>query len=142
MPSKDADSRGARPDAPRGRNPREAGVGASNGMARREPSGPEMLALMEAVVGRENMWSAFKRVEANQGAPGVDGMPVSELRGYLREHWPGIKEELLEGRYIPSPVRKVEIPQPGGKGVRQLGIPTVLDRLIQQALHQVLSPIF
>jgi RNA-directed DNA polymerase len=108
----------------------------------REHSGPERLALMEAVVGRENMWSALKRVEANKGAPGVDGLAVSELRGFLREHWPRIRAELLDGRYQPSPVRGVEIPKPGGKGVRQLGIPTVLDRLIQQALHQVLQPIF
>jgi len=145
MPGKDAEvraeKRGVSPEG-RGRNPRVAGVGASNGAARMGHSGPETLALMEAVVGRENMWSALKRVESNKGAPGVDDMPVSELRGYLREHWPRIKVELLDGRYVPSPVRKVEIPKPGGKGMRQLGIPTVLDRLIQQAVHQVLSPIF
>jgi RNA-directed DNA polymerase len=97
---------------------------------------------MEAVVGRENMWLALKRVESNKGAAGVDGMPVSELRGHLRERWPRIREELLAGRYQPSPALKVEIPKPGGKGTRQLGIPTALDRLIQQAHHQVLSPIF
>jgi RNA-directed DNA polymerase len=97
---------------------------------------------MEAVVGRENMWLALKRVEANKGAPGVDHVRVSALRGYLREHWPRVKEELLDGRYQPAPVLGVEIPKPGGKGMRQLGIPTVLDRLIQQALHQALSPIF
>jgi len=98
--------------------------------------------LMEAVVGRENMVRALKRVEANKGAAGVDDMPVTELRGYLRERWGSIKQELLDERYRPSPVRKVEIPKPGGKGMRQLGIPTVLDRLIQQALHQVLQPLF
>jgi RNA-directed DNA polymerase len=98
--------------------------------------------MMEAVVGRENLRAALQRVEANKGAPGVDGMPVSGLRGYLREHWPRIREELLEGRYEPAPVRRVDIPKAGGKGVRQLGIPTVLDRLIQQALHQVLQPVF
>jgi RNA-directed DNA polymerase len=97
---------------------------------------------MEAVVGRENLLEALRRVEANKGAAGVDGMSVSELREHLREHWPRHKEELLEGRYEPSPVRKVEIPKPGGKGMRQLGIPTVLDRFIQQAMHQVLGPIF
>jgi len=97
---------------------------------------------MEAVVGRENLRQALKRVETNKGAPGVDGMPASELRAYLCEHWPRIKEKLLEGRYKPSPVRKVEIPKPGGKGRRQLGIPTVLDRFIQQALHQVMQPLF
>jgi RNA-directed DNA polymerase len=98
--------------------------------------------LMEAVVGRENMWQALKRVETNRGAAGVDGMPVSEMRTHLREHWPRIKEELLEGQYLPSPVKGVEIPKPGGNGVRQLGIPTVLDRLIQQALLQVMQPLF
>jgi RNA-directed DNA polymerase len=97
---------------------------------------------MEAVVGRENLRQALKRVEANKGAPGVDGMPVSELRAYLREHWVRIREELLEGRYEPAPVRRVDIPKAGGTGVRQLGIPTVLDRLIQQALHQVLQSVF
>jgi RNA-directed DNA polymerase len=69
-------------------------------------------------------------------------MPVESLRGYLKEHWPKIKEELLSGRYRPQPVRRVEIPKPGGKGMRPLGIPTVVDRLIQQAIHQVLSPIW
>jgi len=97
---------------------------------------------MEAVVGRENMWQALKRVEANKGAAGVDAMPVTELRPYLREWWPRIRDELLAGRYQPSSVRKVEIPKPGGKGMRQLGIPMVLDRLIQQALNQVLQPLF
>ena len=69
-------------------------------------------------------------------------MTVDDLRGYIVVHWRRIKEELLEGRYEPQPVRKVEIPKPGGKGMRQLGIPTVIDRLIQQALHQVLQPVF
>jgi RNA-directed DNA polymerase len=119
-----------------------AGRGASNGTVTKENSCPEAQELMEAVVGRENMWRALKRVESNKGAPGVDDMPVAELRDYLCKHWPRIKEELLEWRYEPSPVRKVEIPKPGGKGMRRLGIPTVLDRLIQQALHQVLQPIF
>jgi RNA-directed DNA polymerase len=97
---------------------------------------------MEAVVERENMARALQQVEANKGAPGVDGMPVEALRPYLKEHWPRIKEELLSGRYQPQPVRGVQIPKPGGKGKRQLGIPTVTDRLIQQAVHQVLSPIY
>jgi len=96
---------------------------------------------MEAVVERENMFAALKRVKANQGAPGVDGMSVAALPTYLREHWPRIKEELLAGRYEPGPVRQVEILKPGG-GLRALGIPTVLDRLIQQALHQALQPLF
>jgi RNA-directed DNA polymerase len=97
--------------------------------------------LMEAVVERGNMFAAWERVKANKGAAGVDGMSVAALLPYLQEHWPQIKEELLAGRYEPSPVRLVEIPKPGG-GLRPLGIPTVLDRLIQQALHQVLQPLF
>jgi len=125
-----------------GRNPREHGSGASNVTARTESSYPETRSLMDAVVERENMVSALRRVERNKGAAGVDGMPVESLRPYLKEHWPRIKEELLEGRYVPQPVLGVEIPKPGGKGMRQLGIPTVLDRLIQQALHQVMQPIF
>jgi RNA-directed DNA polymerase len=88
------------------------------------------------------MWLALKQVERNKGAAGVDNMTVGQLRAYLREHWLRIKEELLAGKYQPLPVRKVEIPKPGGKGMRMLGIPTVIDRLIQQALHQVLSPLF
>jgi RNA-directed DNA polymerase len=98
--------------------------------------------LMEAVVGRENMIKALRRVEANQGAAGVDGMPVTGLRAYLKQHWPSIKEQLLEGRYEPAAVKAVAIPKSGGRGQRVLGIPTVVDRLIQQALHQVLQPLF
>lgn len=96
---------------------------------------------MEAVVERENMTAAWKQVLANKGAPGVDGMTVHGLLPFLRQEWPRIKEELLAGRYTPQAIRGVEIPKPDG-GVRQLGIPTVVDRLIQQAMHQVLSPIF
>ena len=97
--------------------------------------------MMAAVVERGNMKAAWRRVEANKGAAGVDGMTVAALRPYLMEHWPRIKAELLAGRYQPSPVRGVEIPKPGG-GMRQLGLPTVLDRLLQQAWHQVLQPSF
>ncbi|MCP4678650.1 MAG: group II intron reverse transcriptase/maturase [Deltaproteobacteria bacterium] len=97
---------------------------------------------MEAVVERENMRAALRRVESNRGAPGVDGMATDELRAYLHEHWPRIKEELLQDRYEPSPVLKVEIPKPGGKGMRMLGIPTVQDRLVQQALNQAMQPVF
>lgn len=95
----------------------------------------------EAVFARENMQTALKRVESNKGAAGTDRMEVSELRGYLRMHWLEVREALESGRYQPSPVRRVEIPKPEG-GVRQLGIPTVLDRLIQQAIAQVLTPMF
>lgn len=125
----------------RGRNPRTAGAGASNATAAKEHSPPPRQGLMEAVVERENMTAAWKQVLANKGAPGVDGTTVHMLLPFLRREWPRIKEELLAGRYRPHPVRGVGIPKPGG-GVRQLGIPTVLDRLIQQAMHQVLSPIF
>ncbi len=124
-----------------GRNPRGPGMCASPATARRDVSGQELVQLMEAVVARENMRLALKRVESNKGSAGVDRMPVEALRSYLRAHWPRIKEALLAGEYQPSPVLRVDIPKPGG-GVRQLGIPTVVDRLIQQALHQVLQPIF
>ena len=124
-----------------GRKSPEGRDGASRGTARRGHFCPETVQLMEAVVERGNMVTALKRVKANRGAAGVDGMTVEALPAYLREHWPRIKAELLAGRYAPSPVRLVEIAKPGG-GLRPLGIPTVLDRLIQQALHQVLQPLF
>jgi group II intron reverse transcriptase/maturase len=101
-----------------------------------------MSTLMEAVVERENLWRAYARVMRNKGAAGVDEMPVADLKAHLQVHWPRIREELLAGCYQPSAVLRVSIPKPGGKGERLLGIPTVTDRLIQQALHQVLSPIF
>lgn len=97
---------------------------------------------MVAIVDRENMWRALCAVERNQGAAGVDGMSWEQLRPWLKEHWPSIKERLLAGTYRPRAVRKVEIPKPGGKGLRMLGVPTVLDRLIQQAVAQVLGPKF
>jgi RNA-directed DNA polymerase len=87
------------------------------------------------------MLKALRAVETNRGAGGIDGMEVGQLRGFLKEHWAGIKERLLTGSYEPQPVRRVDIPKPGG-GTRMLGIPTVLDRLIQQAIHQILSPIW
>jgi len=96
---------------------------------------------MEQVTSRPNMQRAYDRVVSNKGAAGVDGLTVSELSDLLRQHWPTIKAKLLEGTYQPQPVRQVSIPKPQG-GERQLGIPTVLDRLIQQALHQCLSPLF
>jgi RNA-directed DNA polymerase len=95
----------------------------------------------EAVLSRENMQTALKRVESNKGAAGIDGMKVTDLRGYLKAHWLEVREVLESGKYQPSPVRRVEIPKPDG-GVRQLGIPTVLDRLIQQAIAQELTPMF
>jgi len=96
---------------------------------------------MEAVVERKNMTAAYERVMRNKGAAGVDEMPVTALKAHLLEHWSQIKGDLLAGRYQPQSVLGVQIPKPGG-GMRQLGIPTVMDRLIQQALHQVLVPIF
>lgn len=97
---------------------------------------------MEQVVRRENLIAAHQRVVRNGGAPGVDGLTVEQLMDYCRTHWVRIRQKLLDGSYVPQPIRKVEIPKPDGKGVRTLGIPTVLDRLIQQALLQVLQPIF
>lgn len=95
----------------------------------------------EAVFARENLQTALKRVESNRGAAGIDGMEVQELRGYLKGHWLEVREALESGQYRPSPVRRVEIPKPDG-GVRQLGIPRVLDRFIQQAMAQALTPLF
>src|SRR3989442_1095919 len=95
--------------------------------------------LMEEVVERENCKAALKQVKANKGAPGIDGMTVEELPEYLVQHWPTIREQLLSGTYKPQPVRRVEIPKPDGGGVRKLGIPSVLDRFIQQAVMQVLQ---
>jgi RNA-directed DNA polymerase len=94
--------------------------------------------LMEEVCERENCLQAYKRVKSNKGSPGIDGMTVEQLPGYLKEHWPAIRKQLLSGTYKPQPVRRVEIPKPDG-GVRQLGIPTVLDRMVQQATMQVLQ---
>jgi RNA-directed DNA polymerase len=101
-----------------------------------------MLEVMEQIVERSNMTKALKRVEQNGGASGIDEMTTEELRGSLKGQWPRIKDELLNGNYCPQAVREVEIPKPGGNGTRKLGIPTVMDRLIQQAMQQVLSPIF
>jgi len=97
--------------------------------------------LMEVVVDRGNLWLAYQRVVENKGAAGVDQLAVSELKDHLKRHWPTIRARLLAGVYQPQPVRRVDIPKPQG-GVRTLGIPTVVDRLIQQALHQVLQSIF
>jgi RNA-directed DNA polymerase len=94
--------------------------------------------LMEEVCERENCLQAYKRVKSNKGSAGIDGMTVEQLPGYLKEHWPAIREQLLSGTYKPQPVRRVEIPKLDG-GVRQLGIPTVLDRMVQQAVMQVLQ---
>ena len=106
-------------------------------------TGTEALAhnLMEEVVAQENMYRAYRRARANHGSPGVDGMTVDAAKAYLLEEWPRIREELREGTYRPQPVKRVDIPKPDG-GTRQLGIPTVVDRIIQQAIHQVLEPLY
>ena len=102
---------------------------------------PEGVQLIERLVKRKNMMSAYSRVMRNKGAAGVDKMIVEQLKPYLQTNWQRIKEELLSGEYQTKQVKRVDIPKPGG-GTRQLGVPTVVDRLIQQALHQVLSSIF
>ena len=105
-------------------------------MARREtedPAGTQRL--MEEVCERENRREALQRVRANQGSPGIEGMTVDELPEYLEQHWPAIREQLLSGTYKPKPVLRVEIDKPDG-GVRKLGIPTVVDRLVQQMVQQ------
>ncbi len=103
-------------------------------------NGPESPAstdrLMEAVIERENPKEALRRVKANKGSAGVDGMTIGDLTDYLKQHWPAIRERLLNGTYEPKPVRRAELAKPDG-GVRKLGIPTVLDRFLQQAVLQV-----
>jgi RNA-directed DNA polymerase len=124
-----------------GRNLLEASGGVETWSAAAGQTKSEALRLMEAVVERGNMLCAYERVLKNKGAPGVDGRTVSELKDWLKTNWLQVRQALLSGDYMPLAVRKVEIPKPNG-GVRTLGIPTVVDRLIQQGLHQVLQPIF
>ncbi len=122
------------------------GEALSGGYPRDEPfvanPAPESPALaeqlMEEVCSRENLEAAWKRVRGNKGGPGVDGMTIDAAKDYLREQWPNIRSRLLEGTYRPLPVKRVEIPKPDG-GIRKLGVPCVVDRLIQQALLQVLQ---
>src|SRR5215211_7699941 len=95
--------------------------------------------IMEEVCERANLKEALRQVRSNKGSAGVDRMTVDQLGDYLKQHWPAIREQLLNGTYEPKPVRRVEIPKPDGGGVRKLGIPTVLDRFIQQAVMQVLQ---
>lgn len=122
-----------------GETRRTAEEGTESLAAKRKAESPAIgEQLMEEVCERENCKQALARVKANKGSPGVDGMTVSELPGYLKQHWPVIRENLLSGAYVPQPVKRVEIPKPDG-GMRKLGIPTVLDRFIQQAVMQVLQ---
>ena len=126
-------------DESRSEAPRVSDEGTESLMVKRET---ESLAideqLMEEVCERENCKQALARVKGNKGSAGVDGMTVHELPEFLKQHWPAIREQLLSGTYRPQPVRRVEIPKPDG-GVRKLGIPSVLDRFIQQAVMQVLQ---
>lgn len=115
--------------------------GAEVGTAADGQTKAEGLRQMDAVVERHNLWQAYERVMRNKGAAGVDGLTVFEFKAWLQQHWPSVKAALLAGDYMPAAIRKVEMPKPNG-GVRMLGIPTTLDRLIQQALLQVLQPEF
>lgn len=127
-----------------GRNPSEVLTDAETEMvdhAWTKAKPTQYMQLMEVVVEKANMTTAYQRVMKNKGAGGVDGIEVPEFKGHLQETWQTIKARLLVGAYIPQPVHRVEIPKPQG-GTRKLGIPTLVDRLIQQALHQVMSPIF
>jgi len=119
--------------------PTASGEGTESLAAKRRTESPAIgEQLMEEVCERENCKQAWTRVKANKGSPGVDGMTVHDPPGYLKQHWPVIREQLLSGTFAPQPVRRVEIDKPEG-GVRKLGIPTVLDRFIQQAVMQVLQ---
>ena len=122
-----------------GETPVSSPQGAEPFVAKPAPESPAVTEqLMEEVCNRENLVRAWKRVRRNKGSPGVDGMTIDDARDYLREHWPDIRSQLLDGAYQPQPVKRVEIPKPDG-GVRKLGVPCVVDRLIQQALLQVLQ---
>lgn len=121
----------------------EPGIVRQTAPAAVDKIGPQTEKLMEEVLHRENLLTALRRVISNKGAPGIDGMTVNDLVVFLRQGWPAIREQLLCGTYAPRPVRRVDIPKPGkGKGTRMLGIPTVLDRFIQQAVLQVMGPMF
>ena len=123
----------------RGEAPKGLSEGTESSAGQRGTESPAIAEqLMEEVCGRENCKRALKRVKANKGSPGVDSMTVHDLPGYLKQHWPAIREQLLSGTYKPEPVKRVEIPKPDG-GVRKLGIPTGLDRFVQQAVQQVLQ---
>jgi RNA-directed DNA polymerase len=126
----------------RGEAPTAVHKGTEASMAKREPEGPALeVLLMEQICQRENLRRALQRVRQNKGGPGIDGMTVKQLPRYLKKHWPEIREQLLSGVYIPKPVKRSELSKPEG-GIRKLGIPTVLDRFIQQAIMQVLQGYF
>src|SRR5881409_2888586 len=122
-----------------GEAPRATGEVTESLTAKRQAESPAIgEQWMEEVCERENCKQALGRVKANKGSLGIDGMTVEQLPGHLKEHWPAIREQLFSGTYTPQPVRRVEIPKPDG-GVRKLGIPTVLDRFIHQAVMQALQ---
>lgn len=128
------------PEEGRGEAPRASVEGSESLVAKRMGESQASTGfLMEEVCQRENLKAALRQVKANKGSPGIDGMTVNELQGYLKTHWLEIRGRLLSGTYEPKPVKRVEIPKPGG-GVRKLGIPCVLDRFIQQAVLRVLQP--
>jgi RNA-directed DNA polymerase len=135
--SRQVDGNGEAP----GRNRGGALAAAEMAATTRGQTSAESSRLMEAVCERGNLRLAYQRVVENKGAAGVDGIGVAEFKAHLKQHWPSIEAKLLGGWYVPAPVRRVDIPKPQG-GMRTLGIPTLTDRLIQQALHQVLQPIF
>ena len=127
------------PDESRDEVPTASRGGSESFAARRDPDSPAVFEkLMEEVCQQRNLEEALKRVRSNKGAPGLDGLTVDDLVDLLKQRWPVIREQLLSGTYVPLPVKRVEIPKPDG-GVRKLGIPTVLDRFIQQAVLQVLQ---
>src|ERR1700758_3244344 len=126
------------PEESRGAAPTAFEGGRESELPQRRAESPTTEQWMEEVCERENCKQALRRVKANKGSPGIDGMTVEKLSGHLKEHWPAIREQLLSGTYTPQPVKRVEIPKPDG-GVRKLGIPTVLDRFIQQAVMQALQ---
>jgi RNA-directed DNA polymerase len=125
----------------RGEAPRAADEGTEPSTAKSATESPATEQLMEEVCERENVRKALRRVKENQGSPGIDGMTVDKLRDHLIHHWPALREQLIAGKYRPSAVKRVTIPKPDG-GERKLGIPTALDRFIQQAILQVLQPIW
>lgn len=130
-----------RPEAAGGGTTEDHGFAGQARTAHEEPSGDETQMLIQEVLRRENVFRAYKRVVRNGGAPGIDGITVEQLGAHCREDWERIRKEILDGTYVPQPIRKVEIPKPDG-GTRTLGIPTAMDRMIQQAVMQVVHPIF
>ena len=128
------------PETGRSEAPESSRRGTESSVAKHKSESPAICdQLMEEICERENCKQALARVKANKGSPGIDGMTVEKLSDYLKQHWPEIREQLLSGTYQPQPVKRVEIPKPDGQGVRKLGIPTALDRWIQQMVLQVLQ---